>query len=236
MRVFDCNQDENEELLDFEIDAGHKWTLPGVKCDVCGATWATTGVEYPTVDISSEPYASEYENGWPVSVAELEQRRERIRSYFQADALVPPGAEFGFLDGEASGRFPDFVWLSPWTLLLARAAYDELRSHGVALPRAGVPRLRFRGNEPPDLLELEIEPLALLAAESFLPNGELCAGCGRDGRRVDVPIVSESSIPQHVDLFRPRNFPTYIFGNERFKEAVETLSLKGIVFSELKCD
>lgn len=235
MRVFDCNQDESEELLDFEIDAGHKWTLPGVKCEVCGDTWATTGVEYPTVDISAEPYAKEYVNGWPVSLAELEQRRARIRSHFQADALLPPGADFGPLEGKASGRFPDFVWLSPWTLLLKRVAYEQLRSHDVALPRAVAPQLRFSGNQPVDLVELEIEPLALLAAESFLPNGEPCLGCGRDARRVNVPVVSASSLPQDVDLFRPRNFPTYILGNERFREAVEALSLKGIVFSELKC-
>ena len=236
MRVFDCNQDENEELVDFEIDAAHKWTLPGVKCEVCGDTWATTGVEYPTVDISAESYAKEYENPWPVGLADLEQRRARIRSHFRDDALLPPGAEFGPLDGKSSGRFPDFVWLSPWTLLLKRAAYEQLGSHSVALPRAVAPQLRFRGNERADLVELEIEPLALLAAESFLPNGEPCAGCGREGRRVNVPVVSASSVPHHVDLFRPRNFPTYILGNERFKEAVEALSLKGIVFSDLKCD
>jgi hypothetical protein len=104
------------------------------------------------------------------------------------------------------------------------------------LPQAVAPQLRFSKNQPADLVELEIEPIALLADESFLLNGEPCAGCGRESRRVNVPLVSASSVPQHVDLFRPRNFPTYILGNERFKEAVEALSLKGIVFSDLKCD
>jgi len=236
MRVFDCNQDESEELLDFEIDARHRWTLPGLKCEVCGDTWATTGVEYPTVDISAEPYAKEYEKGWPVSLPEFKERRARIRSYFREDALLPPGAEFGSLEGKATGRFPDFVWFVPWTLLLKRAAYEQLRSYGVALPQAVAPQLRFSKNSPADLVELEIEPIALLADESFLLNGEPCAGCGREARRVNLPVVSTSSLPQHVDLFRPRNFPTYILGNERFKEAVEALSLKGIVFSELKCD
>ena len=233
MRVFDCNQDESEELLDFEIDAQHKWTLPGVKCDVCGATWSTTGIEYPSVDISNEPFAKEYESGWPVTLAELEQRRARIRSHFPPDAVLPPGTEFGPLTGRAAGRFPDFVWLSPWTLLIKSEAYAQLRVRNVLMPDGIASDLRFTGDQRPDLLELEIQPLALLAPASFLPNGEPCAGCGREGRRVDVPVVSSDSIPADTDMFRPRNFPTYILATERFKAAVTELNLTGLRFSEL---
>ena len=234
MRIFDCNQDEREEFLDFEIDAQHKWTLPGVKCDACGATWSTTGIEYPTVDISNEPFAKEYENGWPVSVAELEQRISRIRSHFSANAILPPGAEFGHLTGRAAGRFADFVWLSPWTLLIKRDVYARLRSRNVLMPQAVTPELRLTRDQRPDLLELEIQPLALLAPASFLPNGEPCASCGREGRKVETPIVSRDSVPTETDLFRPRNFPTYVLGTERFKEAVEELNLTGMVFRELE--
>jgi len=233
MRVFDCNQDESEELLDFEIDAQHKWTLPGVRCDVCGATWSTTGVEYPRVDISNEPFAKEYESGWPVTLAELEQRRARIRAHFPARAVLPPGTEFGPLTGRASGRFPDFVWLSPWTLLIKSDAYTQLRARHVLMPDGIATDLRFTEDQRPRLLELEVQPLALLAPASFLPNGEPCASCGRDGRRVDKPIVSRDSIPTDTDIFRPRNFPTYILGTERFKAAVTELNLSGLLFSEL---
>lgn len=231
MRIFDCNQDEREEFLDYEIDARHKWTLPGVKCDVCGATWSTTGIEYPTVDISNEPFAKEYESGWPVPVAELEQRTSRIRSHFPANAVLPTGTEFGRLTGKASGRFPDFVWLSPWTLLVKSDAYARLRSRHVLMPEAVTPDLRLKDVQ---LVELEILPLALLAAAAFLPDGERCVGCGREGRKVETPIVSRDSVPEDMDIFRPRNFPTYILGTERFKEAVEALNLTGLVFRELQ--
>ncbi len=234
MRIFDCNQDESrEELLDYRIEGTHKWTLPGVKCPTCGATWATTGIEYPTVDISNEPFANEYQSPWPVALEELEKLRSRIRPRFPEGAPLPPGTEFGNLTGEASGRFPDLAYPVPWTLLIRRQAYAQLRSKNVRMPAAVAPDLRLPKNQSPDLLELEIQPLCSLAPASFLPNGEPCNSCGREGRQVDVPIVSLASVPSEVDMFRPQNFPTYILGTERFEQAVRELELTGMVFQEL---
>lgn len=231
MRVFDCNPDETTD--DYELDATSKWGLPGVKCPTCGSTWGTTGVEYPTVDISDEPFAAEYTRDWPVSLEELERLAARIRARFPEGAPLPPGTNFGTLTGTASGNFPDFVWLSSWSLLIKRDAYAQLRDKSVRMPAAIAPELRLPKNQVNDLLVLEILPLVSLAPASFLPGDEPCESCGREGRQVDVPIVSRDSIPSDVDVFRPRNFPTYILGTERFKEAVDELGLKGMVFQEL---
>lgn len=228
MRVFDCNPDETAD--DYEIDATSKWGLPGVKCPACGSTWGTTGIEYPTVDISNESFANEYTRYWPVSLEELEALRARIRSRFPAGVPLPPGTQFGTLTGTASGTFPDFVWLSPWSLLIRRDAYAQLRAKNVRMPAAVPPELKSHVN---DLLVLEILPLVSLAENSFLPGDEPCKSCGREGRKVDVPVISRDSIPAEVDMFRPRNFPTYILGTERFKQAVDELELKGMVFQEL---
>jgi uncharacterized double-CXXCG motif protein len=235
MKIFDCNQDESsEDLTDYGVEGTHKWNLPGVKCPSCGATWATTGVEYPTVDISDEPFAPEYFEPSPVPLDELERLKSQIRSRFPADVTLLPGTQFGRFSGKASGRFPDFVYANPWTLLIRRHAYDQLLGKGLGMPEAIAPELRLRKNQPHDLLELEIQPLCLLAQESFLPNGDPCGSCGRVGRQVDVPIVSSDSLPVGTDLFRPRNFPTYILGTERFEQAVRELKLTGMVFQELK--
>lgn len=235
MRVFDCNQDESsKELTDYGVEGTHKWHLPGVKCPACGATWATTGIEYPTVDISNEPFAREYESPSPVPLDELEKLKSRIRSRFPAEATLLPGTEFGKFSGKASGRFPDFVYSSPWMLLIRRDAYAQLCTKNLRLPAAIAPQLRLRKNQTHDLLELEILPLCSYAPASFLPNGDPCGSCGRVGRQIDVPIVSRDSIPLDADLFRPQNFPTYILGTERFEQAVRELELTGISFQELK--
>jgi len=231
MRVFDCNPDESAN--DYELDAASKWGLPGVKCSTCGSTWGTTGIEYPTVDISDEPFAGEYTRYWPVSLEELDRLRARIRPRFPEGVPLPPGTQFGTFTGTASGPFPDFVWLSSWSLLIKRDAYAQLRAKNVRMPAAVAPELRLPKNQVNDLLALEILPLASLASASFLPGDEPCKSCGREGRKVDVPVVSRDSIPTDVDMFRPRNFPTYILGTERFKDAVDELGLKGMVFQEL---
>ena len=102
------------------------------------------------------------------------------------------------------------------------------------MPAAVAPELRFRRKDQVNVLfELEILPLVSLAPASFLPGDEPCKSCGREGRKVEVPIVSRDSVPEEVDLFRPQNFPTYILGTERFKQAVDELGLKGMVFQEL---
>jgi uncharacterized double-CXXCG motif protein len=193
-----------------------------------------TGVEYPSVDLSDEPFAREYFEPSPVPLEELERLKSQIRSRLPPDATLLPGTEFGKFSGKASGRFPDFVYVNPWTLLIRRPAYDRLLAKDVRLPVAIAPELRLRKSQSHDLVELEIQPLCLLAPESFLPNGDPCGSCGRLGRRVDEPIVSRDSIPAQADLFRPRNFPTYILGTERFEQAVRELELKGLVFQELK--
>lgn len=104
------------------------------------------------------------------------------------------------------------------------------------LPAAVAPDLRLPKDQVNDLLELEIQPVAVLDAASFAPNADPCRSCGREARQVDVPVVAAASIPRDVDVFRPRNFPTYILGTERFKDAVEDLGLSGMVFQELKLE
>lgn len=235
MRVFDCNQDQrSDDLVDYGIEGTHRWHLAGVKCPTCGVTWGTVGVEYPTVDISGETFANEYKIPSPVSPEELERLRSRIRSRFPEGTPLPPGTDFGQFVGKASGRFPDFAYPSPWTLFIKRDAYAQLSSRNVRMPAAVIPELRFRSkNQVNVLFELEILPLVSLAPASFLPGDEPCKSCGREGRKVEVPIVSRDSVPEEVDVFRPHNFPTYILATERFKQAVDELGLKGMVFQEL---
>jgi uncharacterized double-CXXCG motif protein len=225
MRLYTVKPDDLNwgKRYKYDINAAHKWGLPGVRCPVCGSTWSTTGVEYPVVNLSSLPTAERYRNRWPVSLEEFDDLRVPIASQLSPQALLPPGADFGPLVGRASGKFGDFAWTTPWTMLLRREIYVEIVSYGVKLPKdVVVPELKFKSESIPDLVELQIEPLANLIPASFSDEGSVCTACGRDSRKVERFIMDGASVPTHVDLFRTRDHPTHIITIERFVEAVRS--------------
>jgi uncharacterized double-CXXCG motif protein len=124
LQIYDLNPDDSlwHQGIRYEIDAVHKWGLPGLKCPVCGATWATTGIEYPAVDLSSLPDEEVFRDGWPVPLAEFQRRQEEVRALAPPDAMLPPGADFGPSVGRASGQFTDLCWPARWTLFLTEHA------------------------------------------------------------------------------------------------------------------
>jgi hypothetical protein len=105
---------------------------------------------------------------------------------------------------------------------------------GATLPRAITPRLEFRSKSPPELLELQIEPLAHLSPTAFSsPEPSLCPSCGFDARKLERAVIEGASVPSHVDLFRPQDLPAMILATERLAEAVQHLGLTGISMSEV---
>lgn len=237
MHLFHIERDKANwgKLFKYDIHAAHKWGLPGVNCSVCGSTWGMTGVEYPAVDLSFLPAADRYLNRWPVSPEELDDLRRPIIPLLPSKTILPPGTDFGPLVGKAWGKFGDFAWLTPWTMLMRCDIYEALVSAGVRLPVVGMdPELKFRSKSFPDLVEPQIEPLANLVPSSFiLPDSPACTACGRHSRELERMIVDGASVPSQVDLFRPREHPTYILSTERFKEAVQDLNMTDILFIEV---
>lgn len=217
------------------FNAAHKWSLPGVKCPACGATWSSWGNHYPLVDLSHLPEHAEFEKARPESLAEFSRLRELVRPFAPRDAELPPGAAFGPLVGTASGEFGPFTWQGTSLLLVRRDALDRLQAEGVRGLLGGRPELRFRKKEPPELLDLQIAPSGLLHPEC-IPSGAPppCPTCGRHAfARPDEPILVAASLPTDVDVFRLANFATMIIGTERFVDAVKRLGLAGIACHEL---
>jgi len=182
------------------------------------------------------PTASRYRNRLPVSPEELEELRRPIIPLLPPEAILPPGTDFGPLVGKAWGKFGDFAWLNPWTILMQRGTYEALVSAGVRMPMPGlVPELKFRSKSFPDLVEPQVEPLVNLVPASFLPpESPVCPACGLDSRELDRMIVDRASVPSHVDLFRARDHPTYILATERFVEAVQEANMTDILFKEVE--
>jgi hypothetical protein len=70
-KVVDLVELVPDDSVDYSIDASHEWGLPGVRCDVCGATWGKVGVSYPTADLSSLPNSERFTDVSPVTWGEF---------------------------------------------------------------------------------------------------------------------------------------------------------------------
>jgi uncharacterized double-CXXCG motif protein len=139
------------------------------------------------------------------------------------------------LEGRASGKFRPFTSQGNILWVVRRDALERLLAEGVRGLLGFQMALRFRQKDPPELLELQIEPHGRLHRDCLpLDLPPPCATCGRLAARLpEEPILDAASLPADLDLFRVGNFATMIIGTERFKEAVRRLGLDGITFREL---
>lgn len=192
-------------------DATHKWGLPGVQpCPTCRAGGGTLGLEYPCVDLSSLPAheLKKLSDPWPIPREEMSRLTELVRPFVPSWALLKPGALFGPITGKGVGRFGQRVMQTPWTLLLRREALERLQTAGLRGLQACPSDIRFRGKNPPELLELHKLPNPL--------------------------ILDATSLPEEVDVFRMEDVWGVILVTERFVDAVKRLELDGVTFRELE--
>ncbi|WP_043709703.1 double-CXXCG motif protein [Corallococcus macrosporus] len=216
------------------INAWHRWSLPGVHCPTCGATWSDVGHEYPSVDLSHLPERTLFERPRPEPFSEFARLRELVRPLAPPHAALPPGTSFGPLTGKATGHLGPIAWVEQLLLLVLPDVLERLQTEGIEGLVGCRTELTFR-QKPPTFLELQIEPLGRLHP-SCIPLGTPppCETCGRHGfTRPEAPILDAASLPSGVDLFRVGNFATMVIGTERFMEAVRRHNLDGITFREL---
>ncbi len=231
MKIFELCPDDS---YNYEIDATHRWGLPGVTCDVCGATWSNTGTCYPTADLSMLPNAERYTDLRPVSLLELEELRAVIIPLLPPGALAPPGTDLGALVGQAKGAIPDLAWQHSWTLLVRKNVFDALAGVGVVRLSGAAAQLGERGTVPP-LIELEARQHGRLAPVCLPPGGfPRCEACGRVAvKRPERVLLDKDSLRNAPDVFRLGDLTTMIAASERFVEAMKALGLKGARFEEV---
>jgi len=215
-------------------DGAHKWKLPGARCHTCGVTWSASGHAYPCVDLSQLPEQREFLKARPEPFSEFSRLRELVRPLAPPNAWLPPGTVFGPLGGTAVGKLPTFAWIAE-LLLVPRDALVRLQAEGVRGLLGCQTALRFRQKNPPELLELQLEPRGRLHPDCIPPDvPPPCPTCERQAfTRPDELILDAASLPPDLDLFRVGNFATMVIGTERFMEAVRRLELDGITFREL---
>lgn len=238
MRFYRVDEDWTEYTGDLS-NAANKWGLPGVEpCVACGMGGGWAGIEYPCVDLSALP-ARELKkllDPWPVPFDEFARLRELVRPLAPKGAALEPGARLGPLVGTASGSFGQ-LYLLGWTLVARHEALERLREAGVRGLQGCPLQVRFRGKNPPELRELQLELHGHLHVDCQPPGRRPpCSTCGSEAS-YSLPErywLAAESLPGHVDLFRLRDFPTLIIATERMVEAARRLELDGVTFQPLE--
>ena len=219
-----------------EVNANHKWGLPGTHCPECDATWSNGTDAYPCTDLSGLPDAKILEE--PRLEEDFEafvRLREWVRPFAPAGVPLWPGTKFGPLVGSARGTFGQLFMPYAWRLLVRREALEQLQAEGIRGLVAGRTQLRFRQRQAPELLELQIEPRGLLHRDCIPPGKAVpCGKCGRYGFTLpDNPILDRASLPEHLDLFRLANRTTVIVASERLVDAIHRLGFEEVSIREL---
>ncbi|MFP2926743.1 double-CXXCG motif protein [Pyxidicoccus sp. 3LG] len=221
--------------LSWDLQAEHRWCLPGVHCPTCDEMWGGAGEAYPAVDLSEVAERKKFKARVEEDFGEFTQLRERVRPLVPAGVPLEPGAMLGPLVGRGRGHFPQLVFPTPWQLLMRREGLERLQVEGMRGLLGCRTELRLQGPNPPELLELQIEPRGLLHPDCLPRN--LPAPCRTCGRREfsfpSAPIVDAASVPEDLDVFRLANFMTIIVGTERLMETLKRLGFEEVEFREL---
>ncbi|PTL77501.1 double-CXXCG motif protein [Vitiosangium sp. GDMCC 1.1324] len=218
-----------------DVDASHKWGLPGIICPACKATWSGGSKAYPSVDLTPVVALGDFEKARPEPAEEYERLRELVRPLLPPGAVLDPGSGMGPLVGSAQGRFGSLVSPYPWWLLVRREALEKLQAEGLRGLKGCRTQLRFRQRASPELLELELLPVGC-AHPDCLPPGRKppCTRCGRLGLILPHDLVLDATtLPSNLDVFRLRDFSTVIVCTEPFVDACQRLGLDGVTFRPL---
>jgi uncharacterized double-CXXCG motif protein len=209
------------------INARHPWSLPGVHCPGCGATWATTGVQYPDVDLTGYPRLQEL-TASPLSTSAFADLRDDLRRFLATDSPLVPGTKFGAVQGKAKRQGGDITFLNPWTLLLTPQTLDRLTAAGVNMPSCGRVSLSCQRGEAP-----YVEPSVKALAHLSVPPAELCGVCHRN-EKCDIDHISIETEVGLPDLARVCEIPTVILCSDTFRSAVESMGITTVSFDHTR--
>jgi uncharacterized double-CXXCG motif protein len=223
------------------LDASHKWSLPGVKCSVCG--WEGSGPcpEFPTVNLPSNLDPKPYLDAWPVKPEQFRELVENLRLNIKRKIHWRPGTEFGPLEGTASGKFGDITWLEPGTMLFSLETLERLNGFDIGTLTLSEPNIQSRSKKSFNFREIELEPFAELDPGCLDPGSPPpCPECTiwqakiKDSDWGGEPVIIAKTIPKNIHLTRIQEFEGYILGSEKFVDAALELQLSDLKATEIQ--
>jgi uncharacterized double-CXXCG motif protein len=216
----------------------HRWKLPSIRCDICGAVWGELSISYPQIDASALPNQDIYKGNKVCVMApsDLEKARKPIADMLPSNSPLPPGTTFGAFRGRhTAGKVEDFNFYLG-RHLASRTTFDALRARRVLSVGGTLAGIRDRKGRRVDFVELHLLPRARLAVPKVQkPGQKYCPECGFDQRDLPEPLVIRSDpIPEHEEIFQLVDDPGVKLCTETFAEAVRSLGLTGIEFGEVQ--
>lgn len=213
------------------VNAAHTAYIPGVSCPVCGV-WATTGVEYPTVDPPSDVRI-------PLGFLDIERHRvlmDQISRLCVPGRHCPPGTKLGPLVGTAEGVLHSIEWINPWSFLVERKRWDQLCNFlGEEAVQGRVAELRVLDSQTERwFVEPEISVTARISSEQVEME---CKTCGRTTvRKSALDKIKLASCRAGLALQRIVELPTYIVASEAFINGLDDEEREGLVDVSTRVD
>lgn len=202
------------------LSATHELVLPGVSCDVCGESWAGTGVSFPNADLTRLEFLRRVKPNVPW--ARYEELRKRAASELPALANdLSPGAGFGRVVEKMRRRerLPAYFLDAIAGLLVNEDVARRLTAEGL-MSFGERALLRGPRDEPP-MFEADL-PLAGAQPVELRLTAKQCAQCGYLGGRGygwHHTVIAASS-PPGVHAFRFREFTTVVLVDDLVREAL----------------
>lgn len=238
MDYFEIVEDDESEIGPYG-DLKRRWALPGAVCASCGTSVSTWSDAMPDADLTGFVRAHELERARQVAWSEYADLAESLRDWLGWKGELPPGMEFGRLEGRLRGKSAlDFVF-PQW-------------KHGVLLASINARKLmveRWRGEEwkfvPVHLTagtkkefaydEVVLKEFGALHPEAYsrLPSGNVCNVCAvGDGGEMSRLVVTRESLDGAPVLFNLRPRPSVILGSSQFLEVISEAGLSGLKAGE----
>jgi len=239
MKIYEVREDRTSGYTGF-VNGVNKWGLPGLEsCPTCGWAGGALGVDYPCVDLSGLPEQElkKLSDPWPVPFEEFDRLRKLVLPLMpEGTPLLAPGTGLGPTKGKGTGSFGSFCLPYIWVLYARREALEELQEAGVRGLRYCPVEVRFRGKNPPELLQFQPELGGQYHPDCLPPAlTARCPTCGgQDFRMPETYWMDAASLPEHLDMFRPAQSLSSIFVTERFVNAAQRLALDGVLFQEVE--
>ena len=220
---------------EYDVDAIHSCSLPGISCDLCNSKWSTTGIQYPTIGCDIFTGIQSLSNLTPIAVEVFSKLLFNIRPILPQNIELLPGTEFGPLIGCITGHWNQTVWPNPWTLLLQNNCYEILSRVGFNLMGCQA-QLRKPGHKNcEELTEVEVHIGCELHPSCLQsPSPIRCIKCGRLGITKPQNIILEASSIKNTFIQRIRSLPTALVVSEEFMKAIIALGIEDITFSAIE--